>query len=146
MQLQTPHLRSFYDIVGRVQLQTPHLRSFYNFNLVFYQDIVITPNQVGLPLCKWCRRPIKTDLKRHQNRCFWCSTCDDFVAADVGRHSHTVPDADALACPICGCINKNNNHLRHLRTVHPNVDAELYRRSSESVTQRDRRLKREGKV
>jgi len=31
MQLQTPHLRSFYDIVGRVQLQTPHLRKFLQF-------------------------------------------------------------------------------------------------------------------
>ena len=116
------------------------------FLFLFYQDIVITPSQVGLPLCKWCRRPIKTDVKRHQNRCFWCSTCDDFVAADVARHRCTVPDADAIACPICGSINKNNNHLRHLRQVHPDVDAELYRRSSESTTQRDRRLKREGKV
>ena len=120
--------------------------SFYMFFYLFSQAIVITPTQVGLPLCKWCRRPIKTDVKRHQNRCFWCTTCDDFVAADVARHRCTVPDADAIACPICGSINKNNNHLRHLRQVHPDVDAELYRRSSESSTQRDRRLEREGKV
>jgi hypothetical protein len=30
--------------------------------------------------------------------------------------------------------------------VHPDVDAELYRRRSESIRDRDRRLQREGKV
>ena len=107
---------------------------------------MITPNQVGLPLCKWCRRPINTDLQRHQNRCFWCSTCDDFLAADVGKHICIAPHPNTFPCPICAALTKTNNYLRHLRVVHPDVDAELYRRRTESTRDRDRRLQREGKV
>ena len=101
---------------------------------------------MGLPLCKWCRRPIRGDLDRHQRRCYWCETCEDFVTTDVGKHKCSPLGPHHFPCPVCGRITETSNYMRHLRKAHDDVDPELYRRRTESASARDHRLKREGKV
>ena len=110
------------------------------------QDIIITPSQVGLPLCKICRRPIRTDLHRHEGRCWWCETCEDFIAADVSRHVCVVPGPNHFPCPICGAMQDNSNYMRHIKVVHKDVDAQIYRRKSETAKHRAQRLEKEGEV
>jgi len=113
---------------------------------LFFQDIVITPNQVGLPLCKWCRRPVNGLLHKHERRCWWCETCKDFVTTDVSRHKCSPPGPDTVACPICGRLINNKNYLLHLKNRHPDLDTTHYRRRTETAKERDRRLAKEGKV
>ena len=107
---------------------------------------MITPTQEGLPLCRWCRRPVKGNLKNHENRCWWCDTCQDFIATDIARHNCTIPGPDTIACPICGRMTLDKNYLRHLRDMHKDLDTSQYRRRSESAKERDRRLSKEGQV
>jgi hypothetical protein len=118
----------------------------HSYFSLFFQDIVITPNQVGLPLCKYCKRPVKGDLVRHERRCYWCETCQDFVTTDIDKHRCTIPGPKHFPCPICGRITEDSNYMRHLRNQHDDVDPELYRRRTESAKHRELRLKREGKV
>ncbi len=101
---------------------------------------------MGLPLCKWCRRPVRGCLERHQLRCYWCRTCQDFVAASIIKHTCTIPGLKHFPCPICGRITKSSDYMKHLRTDHDDVDAEQYRRRSAKFKHQDLRLKKEGKV